>query len=58
MKVGGGWTDQWAVLRSSNMKNILMDAEEQLKVKWKGHWRKAITGIDEIWSSFHVLLQF
>ena len=47
-KVRGGWEEQFQVLRSAPLMMMMMDAEEDLKTKWKKRWREAITGDGEM----------
>jgi len=43
-RVRGGWAEQLQVLRSAPLMMMMMDAEVELKTKWKRRWREAITG--------------
>lgn len=43
-RVRGGWGEQLQVLRSAPLMMMMMDAEVELKTKWKRRWREAITG--------------
>ena len=47
-RVRGGWAEQLQVLRSAPLMMMMMDAEEDLKTKWKKRWREAITGDGEM----------
>ena len=37
-RVRGGWVQQLQVLRSAPLMMMMMDAEEDLKTKWKKRW--------------------